>query len=35
MKDIFSYDMKMFDEHRFESWLDELDSNGDGEIDEN
>lgn len=35
MKDIFSYDIKLFDEHKFKNWLDDLDCNGDGEIDEN
>lgn len=35
MKEIFSYDIKLFDEHKFKNWLDDLDSNGDGEIDEN
>ena len=35
MKDIFTYDTEIFNDLEFKNWLDDLDSDGDGEIDEN
>ena len=35
MKDIFTYDTEIFNDFEFKNWLDDLDSDGDGEIDEN
>lgn len=35
MKEMFAYDITLFDEHKFKNWLDDLDSDGDGEVDEN
>ena len=34
MKDVFTYDTEIFNDLEFKNWLDDLDSDGDGEIDE-
>ena len=35
IKDAFGYDSSMLEEYHFKTWMDDLDYNGDGEIDEN